>query len=124
MKRVLAGLVVVLLHGLVVLSLAQSRDSGTEQAEEFYGQTDTRRIELEVEKGARLVRMRLVLKAQAGQVAWKLLDPQGQVRGEGDVTEGHGYFEAEHQEPLRGLWVLELSQRQASGSYRVSWNVQ
>lgn len=124
MRPTLALVVVILAGGLALAAAPKQAPGEFEHSDRFIGQTDDRQVELRVGKGARVLRVLLVVKAREGALHWTLRDPHGQVRGEGDVAQGEGYFEAEHQQPIRGRWVLELSRRCASGSYRLSWNVE
>ena len=98
---------------------ADWRDSDTG----FRHKTDARVVELEVKPVATHVRFRLSMDLPRGTMSFRLADPLGNVRLEGDVVQGRGSFDSKEMPALVGVWKLDVKREDASGKYEAHWRV-
>jgi hypothetical protein len=127
MKRML---LVVALLSLVALGAAATpapagrpgRNNVTSN-ESFEARNGARRVTLTVARGADKMTLRLRVQLTRGMVQWRLLDPSGTARDEGEVVPGAGLDEVRSVTPAEGCWVLEINWLGATGSQDVDWRV-
>lgn len=127
MKRLLM-LVAVL--SLVTLSVAASPAEAGRRGqknvtanESFEARNGARRVTLTVARGADQMTLHLRVQLTRGMVQWRLLDPNGNAREEGEVVPGPGLDEVRSLAPAEGCWVLEINWLGATGSHDVDWRV-
>ncbi len=92
--------------------------------ETFEARNGARRVTLTVSRGADKMTLRLRVQLTRGMVQWRLLDPSGKSRDEGEVVPGPGLDEVRTVKPAEGCWILEINWLGATGSHDVDWRVQ
>ena len=91
--------------------------------ETFESRNAARRVTLTVSRGADKMTLRLRVQLTRGMVQWRLLDPSGNPRDEGEVVPGPGLDDVRTVKPVEGCWILELNWLGATGSHEVDWRV-
>jgi len=91
--------------------------------ESFAARNGARRVTLTVVRGADKMTLHLRVQLTRGMVQWRLLDPNGKARDEGEVVPGAGLDEVRSLPPAEGCWVLEINWLGATGSHEVDWRV-
>jgi hypothetical protein len=91
--------------------------------ESFEARNGARRVTLTVARGAGKMTLHLRVQLTRGMVQWRLLDPSGTSRDEGEVVPGPGLDEVRTVTPAEGCWVLEINWLGATGSHDVDWRV-
>lgn len=90
-------------------------------SESFAARNGARRVTLTVRRGAERMTLRLRVQLTRGMVQWRLLDPAGASRDEGEVVPGPGLDEMRTVPAAEGCWVLEIHWLGATGSHHLDW---
>ncbi len=98
---------------------ADTRDSDTD----FKRKTDAKTLDLEVGGAANHARLRVSMKISRGRMWFRLLDPAGAERLQGEVSEGRGSFDTKEMAATPGIWKLHIERQGASGDYDLHWRV-
>jgi len=98
---------------------ADTRDSD----KGFRQKSDNRTLDLEVGKVAARVRLNVLMRVPEGVMRFRLLDPKGEERLQGEVREGNGTFDTREIPAIAGTWKLTLERENASGNYEANWRV-
>lgn len=130
MKRVAMGVIMLMMNLVIVAALvlpsaagggryrANLSDSDTVEAK-----NDVRRLDLDLGDGATKMTVRVKARLSRGMLQWRLLDPTGAAREEGEVVPGESTAINRSLTPSKGRWVLEIKFLGATGSYNVNWQV-
>jgi hypothetical protein len=87
----------------------------------FVGKTDVRVHTLDVRPAMEAVDLHVQASLKAGSMTWKVIDSDGVVRWEGEVSTSGSQDESRRFEPVAGVWKLEIALEGASGHYDVRW---
>jgi hypothetical protein len=85
------------------------------------GNTDVRVHTLDVRPAMEAVDLHVQASLKAGSMTWKVIDSDGVVRWEGEVSTSGSQDESRRFEPVAGVWKLEIALEGASGHYDVRW---
>ena len=116
-----SAVVLFALLALISFDVRPAGHSEVEEIERFRGRSEIVRYELTSPEGAESARQRVLAVIEGGSARWKLVDPDGRTRIEG---EGSGTIQTDTgdiERPLAGTWVLTLDLRDATGRYQVNW---
>ena len=69
----------------------------------------------------RSVNIQVILWIDKGTATYNLLDPNGEVRWQGEVTSGEHFNEARGFGAVTGEWTIQIDLNSASGRYDVYW---
>ena len=128
MKRVAMGAVVVLMNLAIVAALVLPSAAGgryratVNDSDTLESANDVRKLDLDIGGGTKMT-VRVKARLSRGMLQWRLLDPTGAVREEGEVVPGPSATVNRRLEPSKGRWVLEIKFLGATGSYDVNWQV-
>lgn len=92
-----------------------------EENQTFRDATRTQTVEAYVPEGTEEVSVELDLRVERGTVAFRVRDPQGMVRWQGELTSGGSLTDRRELEPVVGNWRLDLQMVGATGRYEVQW---
>ncbi len=98
-------------------SVSQARHSSS-----FEGKTESRRIELDVTKAHRVVRLAVKFNLTGGELHLRLRDPRGNVRQDIVLSRTGRHAEAGtgDLEAVAGTWTAEVALKGATGSYELT----
>ena len=116
-----SAVVLFALLALISFDVRPAGHSEVEEIERFRGRSETLRYELTSPDGAETARQRVLAVIEGGSAKWRLVDPEGRTRIEG---EGSGTIQTDTGEidrPLAGTWILTLDLKSATGHYQVNW---
>jgi hypothetical protein len=128
MKRVL--ILAAILSGMTLSAAATPAPAGrparnhVTSNESFAARNGARRVTLTVSRDADKMTLRLRVQLIRGMVQWRLFDPSGASRDEGEVVPGPGLDDVRTVPAAEGCWVLEINWLGATGSHDVDWRVQ
>lgn len=112
-----AALAFAFVLGVVAACGGPSVDVQAQQS--FEGLTDTRTVEASVPEEAEDLTLTLDLEIEEGEVAYRVIDPSGTVRWEGQTS---GHLQDERTFTTRaGEWRLEMDMSGATGRYQAAW---
>jgi hypothetical protein len=92
-----------------------------EETQSFRDATRTQSMEGFVPEGTEELSLSLDLRVERGTAAYRLRDPQGVVRWEGELTSGGRMTDRRELEPVVGNWRLDLQMVGATGEYEARW---
>jgi hypothetical protein len=92
-----------------------------DESQSFRDASRTHTVEAQVGEGMDEVRLRLALELDRGTLAFRVRDPQGVARWEGEITGGGRLRDRREFPALPGTWRLDLEMREASGEYEARW---
>lgn len=100
---------------------ASGRSTLSEQIE-LKGASESHEYELNVPKEATSARLRVRAKVRSGQISWRLVDAEGEQRLTGHGTSGNVELDTgELENPIAGIWRLQVELVKARGHYRIDW---
>ncbi|UCC76034.1 MAG: hypothetical protein JSW37_11005 [Anaerolineales bacterium] len=82
--------------------------------------TDTYVYPFQIVESVTSMSLRLVIQTQRGSLEYRLVDPDGQVRWQGQVYAVSSH-ETRQFEPIVGEWRLEMHPQDLKGGYDVCW---
>jgi len=89
----------------------------------FRQKTDQQKVDFEVAKAATRARLSVEIRLPEGVMRFRLVDPAGKERLQGEVRSGNGTFDTREIPAIAGIWKLTLERENASGSYETHWRV-
>ncbi|HEX2165568.1 MAG TPA: hypothetical protein VHM02_16620 [Thermoanaerobaculia bacterium] len=92
-----------------------------EERQTFRDASRTQTVEGFVPETTEELSLSLDLQVDAGTVAFRVRDPQGQVRWEGELTGGGSLTDRREFPPVAGPWRLDFQMVGADGRYEVRW---
>lgn len=92
-----------------------------EERQTFRDASRTQTVEGFVPEGTRELSLALDLQVDAGTVAFRVRDPQGEVRWEGELTGGGSLTDRRDFPPVVGPWRLDFQMVGAAGRYEARW---
>lgn len=92
-----------------------------EETQTFRDANRTHAVEAYVPEGTEDLRVSLDLRVERGTAAFRVRDPQGVVRWEGELTSGGRFSDERELEPAVGHWRLDMQMVGATGRYEVRW---
>ncbi len=108
---------------LLALGLAAAAETinRTSHKYSFEAKTETRRMELRVEGTNRRVRLEVKSSLTAGEMRLKLRDPRGRVLQDLVLSRASKYdVSTGDMAAIPGVWTVEVSLRDATGSYEMA----
>ena len=100
---------------------SRSHSSSTSKSD-FVEKTEVRIDELEIKPGMWTNVLKInALKLTAGELTFRLIDPDGQVHWEETFTAPAKFNEKFDLEVIPGVWQLEIDFVNASGKYNLKW---
>lgn len=108
---------------LLVLPIYPQSRSDLEETASFKDKTDSLKFDFRMTESANSARLQVKVKMKSGRVEWKLRDPNGEVRLTGHGTGGNLVGTSGNMKPITGVWTLDLRLMDATGDYRVNWQV-
>lgn len=109
---------------LALLAAAAGCSKPTLQLEEqqtFRDATRTQTLEAYVPEGTEELELSLDLDVDRGTVAFRVRDPLGVVRWQGELTSGGTFSDQRGLDPVVGTWRLDLEMVGAHGNYQAEW---
>jgi hypothetical protein len=106
------------------LSSAPSGDQSkttSDSRSNFTDKTEDQVITVEIKSDMRSNRLHMKAKLEAGNLDWKLIDPEGDIQWQGELTAPDKLNENRKLEVIPGEWRLEISLTNATGNYEVDW---
>lgn len=92
-----------------------------QEQQTFRDATRTQTIEAYVPEGTEELKLSLDLDVERGTVAFRVRDPMGVVRWQGELTGGGSFSDRRELEPVVGNWRIDLEMVGARGNYEVEW---
>lgn len=92
-----------------------------EEQQTFRDATRTQTVEAYVPEGTEALELSLDLNVERGTVAFRVRDPLGVVRWQGELTSGGSFSDRRELEPVVGNWRMDLEMTGAAGKYEVEW---
>lgn len=122
---ILAGNVAILAPVAVraVIQANEYKADARHSDSDFQRITDKKTIDLEVGSSANYARLRVAMKIRHGRMWFRLVDPTGNERLQGEVREGRGSFDTREVAATIGVWKLFIEREGASGDYEAHWRV-
>ncbi len=121
-RQVVAG---VLLLCMASTFVAAADRSTLSEHIELTGETEQHEFELNMPSEAESARLLVRARVRSGRIDWKLTDPEGEVRLEGQGIDGNIKLDTGPLENLiSGRWSLEVRVERAKGYYRVEWRAE
>jgi hypothetical protein len=116
-------------HGLWAALLATAATAAAcggprvdvEESQTFRDAARTQTVEVTVVEGMEEVRLRLALELDDGTLAFRVRDPRGATRWEGELNAGGELTDRRRFPALPGAWRLDLDLANATGGYEARW---
>lgn len=120
MMKVSVRFLFLILVSLIMPVLAETK-SDVEWSKTIEQKTDSIKYEFSLGGKNKFARLIVKAKLESGHLAWKLKDPNGNTRLEGEVTSGNVGSDSGELKPIAGLWILEVDFHDATGNYKINW---
>jgi hypothetical protein len=83
--------------------------------------TDSIKYEFSLDGGNKFARLKIKARLEGGYLSWKLKDPKGNTRLDGEITSGDAGGDSGELKSIAGVWILEIDFREATGNYKINW---
>lgn len=120
MKRVARRILFIVLATCVLPVWAQNK-SDLNWSKTITRQTGSITQEFGLTDKNEFARLVVQAKVESGRIAWRLKDPNGEVRLTGQVTDGNGRGDSGRLEAIAGQWTLDIDMENATGNYKINW---
>lgn len=92
-----------------------------DEQQSFRDATRTHTVEGYVSEGTEELTLSLDLEVDRGAISFRVRDPQGMVRWEGELTGDGSMSDSRDLPPVVGAWRLDLQMVGATGRYEARW---
>jgi hypothetical protein len=124
MKRseALTALVLIAVVAMNLAACAAFRDTSTVRSRWcLVDRTEIKSLTYEMRADMQKIEVKFEALIDDGSLAWKLTDPEGALRWEGEISAGHCAKDDHTFDALEGEWTMDLDLRKFTGKYEVCW---
>jgi hypothetical protein len=117
-----SALVLIAVVAMILAACAAFRDTSTVRSRWcLVDRTEIKSLTYEMRADMQKIEVRFEALIDNGSLAWKLTDPEGVLRWEGEITAGHCAKDDRTFDALDGEWTMDLNLNKFTGKCEVCW---